>query len=387
MDYNYQSVKAHFISRFEKKPILVRSPGRINLIGEHTDYNGGFVMPAAIDKEIVFAIADSDDDTSQVVALNFDEAFEFDLRNPQPIDSPMWANYLLGVARQLVDSGFQLKPFVCVFGGSIPSGAGLSSSAALECGFACALQEINSLSITRSELARIAQWSEHNFVGVRCGIMDQFANMMGKRGNVLKLDCRSLAYDYHPLSLDDHSIVLFNTGVKHTLASSEYNTRRIECEEGVRILHLTNPLVTSLRDVTIQMLDRSDGVLPKIISQRCRYVVEEIERVQLASHDLQLGDIRAIGKRMFQTHAGLSNLYQVSCKELDFLVDMVRLNPQVLGARLMGGGFGGCTINIIERAAVDEIIENVSRAFKLKFNMDIDTYSIQITDGTSVIVE
>lgn len=363
----------------------MRSPGRINLIGEHTDYNDGFVMPAAIDKEIIFAIAFSDDNLSRVISLNYDEELIFELNDPKAVGQPLWANYLLGVARNLIDRNKKLQPFICVFGGDIPTGSGVSSSAALECGFAFALDQLNSLFIQRTELAKIGQWAEHNFVGARVGIMDQFANLMGKEGHVLQLDCRTLQHEYYPLQLNQHSIVLFNSGVKHSLASSEYNTRRAECEEGVKFLKKKYPKIKSLRDVSIDMLESTKWNLTENVYKRCKFVVQEIERVQLAGKDLLRGDLPAFGKRMFETHEGLSSLYQVSCIELDFLVSLVKNREAVPGARMMGGGFGGCTINIIKNESLHTIIEGVTKAYREKFKIEVEHYVVKIKDGTSRI--
>lgn len=385
MEFTYQSVRDHFVDQFNKEPLLIRSPGRINLIGEHTDYNDGFVMPAAINKEIIFAIAPADDSTSKIFALNLGEHCEIKLDDPQPVPAPAWANYLLGILRQLVERGFSLKPFVCVFGGNIPAGSGMSSSAALECGFAFGLNELNSLNLSRTEIATIGQWAEHNFVGVRCGIMDQFANMMGKEDQVIQLDCRSLDYQYFPIRLQDYSIVLFNSGVKHSLASSEYNIRRTECEEGVQILQKYNSSVKSLRDAPLKMLSDNRSAFSDHVYNHCKYVIEEIERVQLASIDLQHGDLHAFGKRMFETHDGLSKLYEVSCEELDYLVTLVQHYPEVLGARMMGGGFGGCTINIIPKNIVTTVVERLSVAYRKKFSIDLEWYIVEIKNGTSLI--
>lgn len=384
MEFTYQSVRNQFINQFNKEPLLVRSPGRINMIGEHTDYNDGFVMPAAIDKEIIFALAPSGTANTTIHALNFQETIDVDMNNTQRVTQPAWANYLLGVIRQLTDRDHLLKPFVCAFGGNIPAGSGMSSSAALECGFAFAMNELNGLQIPKVELAKIGQWSEHNFVGVRCGIMDQFANMMGKENHVIQLDCRSLQFQYFPITLKGYSIVLFNSGVKHSLASSEYNIRRAECEEGVRILKSRKKEIFSLRDVSLNDLEANRSFLSENVYNRCRFIVQEIERVQLASADLQRGDLKAFGIKMFETHDGLSNLYMVSCDELDHLVTMARKHPEVLGSRLMGGGFGGCTINIIQTSAVDRITDLISMGYRKQFMIDIEPYRVQIKDGTSL---
>jgi len=384
VEYTYQSVRNHFVEHFGKEPFIVRSPGRINLIGEHTDYNDGFVMPAAIDKEIIFALAPSDAERSKIYALNYNEPFEIDIHNPAPVSTPVWANYLLGVLRQLINRGHSLKPFVCVFGGNIPVGSGLSSSAALECGFAFGMNDLNRLNIPPIELAKIGQWSEHNFVGVRCGIMDQFANMMGKENHVIQLDCRTLQYQYFHFGHQEYSIVLFNSGVKHSLAASEYNIRRAECEEGVRILKSIKSGVNSLRDVSSADLEETRSLFSDNVYNRCTFIVQEIERVQRASQDLQRGDLHAFGRRMFETHAGLSNLYQVSCEELDYLVSLAKQYPEVLGARLMGGGFGGCTINIVLKSKVETITELITQAYQKRFGIDMESYSVQIKNGTSL---
>jgi galactokinase len=381
----YQTSYKHFQEHFGIEPLIIRSPGRINLIGEHTDYNDGFVMPAAIDKEIVLAIAPSNDATSRIYSFDFHQLFEIDLLNPQPVKSPLWANYILGVARQFVDRGVSLKPFNCFFGGNIPKGSGLSSSAALEGAFAFAFHELNRQSISRIDLAKIGQWSEHNFVGVRCGIMDQFANMMGKEDHVIRLDCRSMEYEYFPFRLRDHTIVLFNSGVKHSLASSEYNVRRSECEEGVRILQKKYPAALSLRDVSVDMLHEMKHELSHNVYDRCRYIVDEIVRVQSASDDLQRNDLPLFGKRMYQTHDGLSKLYKVSCEELDYLVGLVKDNPAVLGSRMMGGGFGGCTINLIQNNAVESVVNHVRDQYKKKYRIDPEIYKVQIKNGTGLV--
>jgi galactokinase len=374
-----------FIQLHRHEPIIVRSPGRINLIGEHTDYNDGFVMPAAIDKQAVFAIGLSTSQRSTVHAINFDETFEIDVRYPERVEKPKWANYLLGVLYQFVQQGFPVKPFHCVFGGDIPVGAGLSSSAAIECGFAFALNELNNHNIPKLKMITMAQWAEHNFVGVKCGIMDQFASMMGKEGHVILLDCRSLTHEYAPIDLKDYTIVLCDTKVKHSLVDSEYNTRRSECEKGVSIIKQYNPQVNSLRDVTEKMLREHKKEFPGKVYNRCLYVVQEIKRVSEASLDLQKGNLKAFGKKMFETHDGLSSLYQVSCDELDFLVDEARAFPQVLGSRMMGGGFGGCTINIVHRDFVAKFLKHMKEAYKNQFSIDMPTYLVSIEGGTSVL--
>lgn len=385
LQFSEQDVVKKFHELYPKEPLVIRSPGRINLIGEHTDYNDGFVMPAAIDRETFFAINDSPNEKSVIYSSMYDEFFDVDMENLQPVKTPKWANYLLGVLRQFVDNGFSIKPFQCVFGGNIPLGAGLSSSASVECGFAFALDKLNNHTIPKLKLIEMAQWSEHHFVGVKCGIMDQFASMMGAENQVIVLDCRSLEYRYSPLKLKDYTIVLCDTKVKHSLVDSEYNTRRSECERGVAILQKHYPLVKSLRDVSMQMIQDNKNELSGKVYNRCLYIVQEIERVQLASKDLEDDNLQAFGDKMFETHEGLSKLYEVSCKELDFLVDEARSFSGVVGARMMGGGFGGCTINLVEKNNVDIFITNVKASYQKAFAIEMEAYIVNIREGTSVV--
>lgn len=382
MSNNHLSVKKKFIELFAKEPVLVRSPGRINLIGEHTDYNDGFVMPAAIDKEVVFAMAPSSDGLTTIYSLNFNETVQVDLRNSLKVEQPGWLNYLLGVIHALQSKGHSLVPFVCVVGGDIPVGAGLSSSAAFECGFTFALNELNDLKLSTLEMIRIAQWSEHNYAGVKCGIMDQFASMMGREGHVFVLDCRDLSYEYFPLQFPGYDIILMDSCVKHSLAGSAYNTRREECEEGVRVLKQYYPGIKSLRDVTPEMLNKYRHALKDNVYSRCHYVVEENLRVQGASMDLKNGDLKGFGEKMYATHNGLSKLYEVSCKELDFLVLQAQ-SMGVPGARMMGGGFGGCTINLVESSRKERFINTVSELYKKQFNIVPLSYEVSIKGGTS----
>jgi len=385
MEFTHHDVIRQFQELYGGKPVLVRSPARINLIGEHTDYNDGFVMPAAVDKEIVFAIAPSTDAVSKIFSLNFQEEASVNLYETGKIDEPSWLNYLLGILHQLRERGYVLKPFNCVIGSTVPAGAGMSSSAALECGFVYALNEINNLKLGKIDMIKMSQWSEHHYAGVQCGIMDQFSSMMGKENHVFVLDCRSLSYQYFPINLPDHTIVLLNSSVKHSLASSEYNTRRKECEQGVTILKEYYPSISSLRDVTTAMLVEHKEELSRLVYDRCRYVVDEITRVQQASEDLQRNDIAAFGRKMFETHKGLSKLYDVSCAELDYLVEQARTFDGVLGARVMGGGFGGCTINIIRNDQVEPFIKETRENYGKTFNIDLPSYIVKIKDGTSVI--
>jgi len=374
-----------FVEKFAVDPVIVRSPGRINMIGEHTDYNDGFVMPAAINKEAVFAIAPSANGKTTVYSLKYQQQIEIDLANPAKVKQPKWANYLLGVLYQFVNNGFRIMPFNCVFGGDIPEGAGLSSSAAIECGFAFALNEVNGLNVPKLKLITMAQWAEHHYVGVKCGIMDQFASMMGKDGHVIILDCRSLIHRYCPIDLKDYRIILCDTKVKHSLVDSAYNDRRNECETGVSILKKHYPEVKSLRDANAAMLTKHKKEFSAKVYNRCLYVVQEIRRVQEAGEDLEKGNLKAFGKKMYETHEGLSKLYEVSCQELDFLVLEASKFSEVLGARMMGGGFGGCTINIVKSDFAAVFEKQMRELYKKQFAIDMPTYFVDIEGGTSVV--
>ena len=383
--FNPKSVYSKFLELFDTQPILVRSPGRINLIGEHTDYNEGYVMPAAIDRDIVVAIDYSIDDHSTLYSVKHNEFFSFHTSDPARVKSPLWANYLLGVVRKFMDVGKVVKSFNCVVDGDVPTGAGLSSSAALECSFAFALNHLHRFHIPKLQLITIAQWAEHNYAGVKCGIMDQFSSMMGLAGKAFVLDCRSLEYRYFPVNLKAVSIVLCDSMVKHSLASSEYNTRRTECEQGVQIIKKHHPQVSSLRDVTLPMLEDYKTEFPEKVYNRCRYVVQENARVLAASKDLENNDLSSFGKKMYDTHNGLSELYEVSCEELDFLVEESKKITGVLGARMMGGGFGGCTINFVQDLEVKDFIAKMSQAYDKRFGVQMNTYVVSIKDGTGIL--
>jgi galactokinase len=379
-----ENIRSKFKSKFNEEPLLVRSPGRVNIIGEHTDYNNGFVLPAAVDKAIYVAVTKRDDDTIKLYSDDFDELVEFKLKELKP-EKGRWSNYILGVVDQLLQHGHKLKGFNLSFGGDIPIGAGMSSSAAVECSTIFALNEIFKLNVSTLDMVKWSQKAEHKFSGVMSGIMDQFASMYGKKDHVLKLDCLTLDYEYIPLKLDGIKIVLLNTNVKHSLASSEYNTRRAECERGVALVKEHHPEVNSLREVSLSMLNEHVAPVDEIIYQRCRYVVEENMRLHAATEDLKEGNIKALGEKMFQTHEGLSKQYEVSCKELDFFVEQVRNDEDVLGARMMGGGFGGCTINLIKEHAVERVINKVSKAYEEEMQKEVTAYITQTEDGTSIV--
>jgi len=365
--------------------LLVRAPGRINLIGEHTDYNNGFVLPAAIDKAIYFAISNRKDKKCILYAYDLEDSYEFSLDNIQK-SKKSWANFLIGVLAEILEKGKQINTgFNVVFGGDVPLGAGLSSSAAVESGIGFALNELYNLELSKLELALIAQQAEHKYAGVNCGIMDMFASIHGKANSVIKLDCQDLSFEYFPFNFPNYTLILCNTGVKHNLGDSEYNQRRAECEEGIRILQFAFPQVDILRDATIPMLRSQADKLPPIVFQRCKYVIEEIERVYVACKALENNDLKTFGQKMYETHQGLSQDYEVSCPELDFLVEHSQNFEAVVGARMMGGGFGGCTLNLIKADAADDFIKNISLAYHKAFNIQLQTYIVNISNGVEKI--
>ena len=365
---------------FSLAPFVFFASGRINLIGEHIDYNNGFVMPAAIDKGIYFAIAPNTTDTINFVSVDLNEKFSININSIEKKDG--WKNYLLGVLHVLQKEGFVVHGFDCAFGGDLPVGAGLSSSAAVESGLIFALNKLFNFNLSRVQLAQLAQKAEHSYPNVQCGIMDMFASLNGKKNHVILLDCNTLQYTYFPLQLNEYSIVLINSKVHHSLASSEYNIRRRQCEEGLSIIKNIEPAFTSFRNIPSEKIHDYKDVLGEEIYKRCLYVTEEIERTQLAATHLQNNDLVAFGELMYQTHQGLSELYNVSCDELDFLVNETKKHSAIIGARLMGGGFGGCTINIIETEKAAAIIELITAAYKNKFTVNAEVYKVQTSDGT-----
>jgi galactokinase len=380
MDLNIEEINSLFKQRYQVRPIIVMSPGRINLIGEHTDYNEGFVLPAAIDKAIVVAIQKRDDDKVSLYAMQLGKEYEVSLTGFKKKNNH-WSNYILGVVNQLQKRGFGLSGFNIILSGNVPIGAGVSSSAAVECATVYALNELFGLGISKMEMVKIAQKAEHEFAGVLCGIMDQFASMFGQESKVISLDCRSLEYEYFPIEMTGLKIVLFDTNVKHSLASSEYNVRREQCEKGVAMMRQKYPSVKSLRDATMEMLDECVKTEP-LIYKRCKYVVEENIRLKEACKNLANNDIKSFGQKMFRTHDGLSKEYEVSCKELDYLVEQVRNDEAVLGARMMGGGFGGCTINLVKEEAIPGLVERLSKLYKENMHLELKHYVIAIKDGT-----
>ncbi|TGD77186.1 galactokinase [Hymenobacter wooponensis] len=378
-------LSAEFIRHFGHTPLLVRAPGRVNLIGEHTDYNLGFVMPGAINRAVYFAIALNQRQDARLIAYDEQQDRLTITLSSITVGEKQWANYLLGVIAQFQQRGLQVPGFDCIFGGDIPLGAGLSSSAALCCGLAFALNHLLKSGLDRLTLAQIAQGAEHAYAGVRTGLMDQFASLFGQAGHVVRLDCRSLVYDYFPFDTASSHIVLCNSGVKHSLASSEYNTRRYECEQGVAILKQRYPEVASLRDVTLAQLQALGHELGPVVYKRCRYVVEENQRVEAATQALNNGDLDAVGLLMYASHAGLRDEYEVSCRELDVLVEAAQSLPGVFGARMMGGGFGGCTINLVAPEHVPAFEKAMKEAYQRELGLPLETYHTVLVDGVSLV--
>lgn len=366
-----------------KDYLMVRSPGRVNLIGEHTDYNNGFVLPAAIDKAIYMAVNRRTDDAIHIVSLDLDRVYQGSVKTLQP-SGLHWPDYILGVIQQLQTLGLVAGGFNCVFGGDIPLGAGMSSSAALECATAFSLNQLFGFGLDAMTMVKLAQKAENVFVGVQCGIMDQFASMFGRKDHVIRLDCQSLDYSYFPFKTGDIRIVLLDSNVKHSLASSEYNTRRQQCEAGVSLVQKYHPEVRSLRDVTLDQLVAYVAPVDELIYRRCSYVVEENARLQSATGDLLRGDIAAFGRELYGSHDGLSVKYEVSCPELDFLVEQVRGREGVIGARMMGGGFGGCTINLVQDDAIEDLVKRIAPVYRKAMNKELKVYIGQIESGTSL---
>jgi galactokinase len=378
-----REIAVQFFQRYKKGPSVFAAPGRINLIGEHTDYNQGFVLPGAIDKRIYLAIAKNDQSQLNVYANQYSEQRSFSLAQIKPTRD--WTTYLLGIVSNLQQQGHHIGGVDIVLDGDIPLGAGMSSSAALCSAFGFALNEVFKLGLSSMDLALLGQATEHNFAGVQCGIMDEFASLHGKAGYVMKLDCRSLKYEYIPFYFPDHRIVLVNSMVTHSLASTEYNIRRKQCEAGVAALKKYYPEISSLRDLSREVLAEHQHELEGTVFRRCSFVIEENERLLRGCEYLRKRDLGSFGELMFLAHEGLSNWYEVSCRESDFLVGLARSFPGVLGSRQMGGGFGGCTINIVDKDAVDDFSKFVQEGYARQFDIQPKIYITQIEDGAKKI--
>ena len=370
-----QKINAIFKEKFGKEGTMYASAGRINLIGEHTDYNGGFVFPGAIDKVIMAELAPNGTEMVRVFSIDINDYAEFGLKEE---DAPeqQWARYIFGVCREIIKRGGKVEGFDAVFAGNVPLGAGLSSSAALESCFAFALNDMfNGNVIDKFELARIGQSTEHNYCGVNCGIMDQFASVFGKKGHLMRLDCRSMEFEYYPFKADGYKLVLLDSKVKHALVDSPYNKRRQSCERVAKALN-----VETLRDATMEALNaiRSDITAEDYF--RAKYVIEEKDRVLAVCDALVKNDFDTVGKKMYETHEGLSKDYEVSCEELDYLNDIAK-KCGVTGSRIMGGGFGGCTINLVKDELYDNFIDTAKKEFKAKYGHEPVVIPVVISDG------
>ncbi len=376
MNLQLQNRISHkFTERYPSEHQLFSAPGRINIIGEHTDYNEGLALPAAIDKRMYFAVGVNKVEKHRFYSFDFDQSEEStDLIVKD--NTKHWAKYLIGVLAQFENLNLY---FDVVFGGDIPSGAGLSSSAALESGMAVAVNAFLKAGKSKFELVKMAQKAEHDYAGVLCGIMDQYASIFGKENQVIKLDCRSNTHQYFPLDLKAYELLLVDTKVKHSLASSAYNLRRQECERALAYYQQKYPNIKSLRDLKTEQLELNEP--DEISFKRSKYIVEEIQRVNLAAIALDRGDLKALGALLYQTHKGLQYLYEVSCLELDFLVNQTRNQDAVLGARMMGGGFGGCTLNLIHKDAINSFKTFVKEAYEKKFFKSPEFYLVQIESG------
>ena len=372
-------IEEKFKSLFGNDYMVYTSPGRVNLIGEHTDYNGGFVFPGAIDKGIYAAINPNGTDKVRAYSVDYEGQVEFGM-NEEDAPQESWARYIFGVCREMKKRGFEPKGFDTVFVGDVPLGAGMSSSAALESTFANALNDIFNLNIDRFELAKIGQSTEHNYCGVKCGIMDQFASVFGKKGHLMRLNCATMEFEYFPFNPEGYKVVLLDTVVKHELASSAYNKRRESCENACAHIKARHPEVNYLSDATMAMLDEVKAEISEEDYMRAVYVIGEKQRVLDVCEALEKGDYDTVGDRMFGTHYGMSKEYEVSCEELDFLNDVAK-QCGVTGSRVMGGGFGGCTINLVKEDLYDNFIATAKKEYLAKYNREPKVYDVVISDG------
>ncbi|MCL2562179.1 MAG: galactokinase [Rikenellaceae bacterium] len=374
-----KKIREKFAELYGGAGAVYTSPGRVNLIGEHTDYNGGFVLPGAIDKAMYCEIKPNGTGRVRAYALDLGESAEFGL---EEADKPaqQWTCYIFGVCREMAKRGKPVQGFDTVFAGDVPLGAGMSSSAALESCFGFALNDIYGLGFERFEIALIGQATEHNYVGVMCGIMDQFASCLGKEEHLMRLDCRSLEFEYVPFNPEGYRLVLLNTMVTHNLAGGEYNQRRASCEQVVAAIAMRHPQVRLLRDANLHMLEEVRAEVDATDYMRAEFVIEEIQRLLDACTAMERDDYETVGRLMYETHAGLSKKYAVSCPELDFLNDVAR-ESGVTGSRVMGGGFGGCTINLVRDELHDAFVARATAAYKAKFGIDAKVYDVVIRDG------
>ena len=374
-----EKIQGKFRTLFGQDGAIFASAGRVNLIGEHTDYNGGYVFPGAIDKGIMAEVMVNGTEKVQAYSLDYDEYCEFGL-NEEDKPNQSWARYLFGVCREMIKRGGKVQGFSTVFAGDVPLGAGLSSSAALESTFAFALNNLFNNGIDKFELAKIGQATEHNYCGVKCGIMDQFASLFGKAGSLIRLNCKTLEYKYFPFNPEGYKLVLIDSCVKHELASSAYNKRRASCENAAAAIRKYHPDVEFLSDAKRQWLDEVRDEIPEEDFLRAEYVIGEVQRVLDVCDALERGDYETVGEMMYQTHFGMSKLYEVSCEELDFLNKLAR-KMDVTGSRVMGGGFGGCTINLVKDELYEPFIAAAKEQFAARFGHEPKVYDVVISDG------
>ena len=375
-----------FKQQHQRPPALIISaPGRINLIGEHTDYNDGYVLPAAIDKHIFFAFGEAEGSLSTIQSINYDDQLRFDPAGEAPADAPAWGRYLATATQELRERSYEVPPFICVFGGDIPLGAGMSSSAALCCGFIYGLSERYHLNISREENALIAQATEHR-IGLNCGLMDQYAVLFGRNNKVLFLDCESLHYEHFPLELGNYTLVLINSMIKHEFAAeSGYNDRRASCERVVATVRGDHADVKTLRQVSREQLASYQGQLSAEDYRRAHYVLDENQRVLDTVKALQAGDVQQAGAFMFASHAGMRDEYQITTPELDTLVDLAQQQDEVLGARMMGGGFGGCTINLMKKENQASVVEHLVRSYQQTYDLKPEVYELALSEGVGKV--
>lgn len=381
----HKKIVTYFEEHYSKSPTLIKAPGRINLIGEHTDYNEGLVLPASIEKGIYFAVSGNDLNSIRIETfLTQPEKIEFQLNSHHNPFNSFWGNYFKAIIEILVSKDYPLKGMDCVFGGDIPIGSGLSSSAALCCGFIYAITKVSGKSISREKIALIAQEAEHK-IGLNCGLMDQYAVLFGKKGNAFLLDCKDLSHNYIPINLNGYSWVLVNSNIKHNLAvDSEYNKRRISCENIVKAVQKSRPEIKSLRDVTLVDLNSLVNVSSSIDIKRAKYVIEENDRVRQMIKVLTLGDALEVGEVLRKGHWAMSTEYEITTTELDTLVKIGEGLEGVLGSRMMGGGFGGCTINLVQTDTLDESINSLLQQYKCQTGIDAEYYPLSIDDGVKV---